>query len=74
MANKILLQRKYSRIIMLFAKKMKISEIQALDFFYKSNTYKFMSEQISDFHCLSDLYLVEELRLEFLGLRFSVGI
>lgn len=66
MANKTLLQMKYSRIILKFADVVKISELEALDFFYKSNTYKFMSEQISDFHCLSDLYLVEELNREYL--------
>ena len=32
--------------------------------FYKSNTYMLMSKGISDFHCLSDLYLVEEIILE----------
>lgn len=71
MANKTLLQMKYSRIILKFADVVKISELEALDFFYKSNTYKFMSEQISDFHCLSDLYLVEELNREYLEHKWN---
>ena len=69
MANKTLLQMKYARIIYLFAKKQNISELTALDFFYNSNTYKFMSEQISNFHCMSDLYLVDELIREYKHLK-----
>ena len=35
-----------------------------MELFYKSNTYMLMSKGISDFHCLSDAYLVEEILLE----------
>lgn len=65
MANKTLLQMKYARIISLFTKKKNLNEFVALDFFYNSSTYKFMSGQISDFHCMSDLYLVDELIKEY---------
>ena len=37
---------------------------KAMELFYKSNTYMLMSKGISDFHCLSDAYLVEEIMLE----------
>lgn len=35
-----------------------------MEMFYKSNTYMLMSKGISDFHCMSDAYLVEEIMLE----------
>jgi hypothetical protein len=63
-ANKILLQRKYARIIETFAKRKGIPQREAMDFFYKSLTYKEMSGGISDMHCRSDEYLTEELLRE----------
>ena len=65
MANPILLQKKYARIIIMFAKVQDIAEEVALDFFYNSKLYKEISEGVSDMHCRSDEYLVEELRLEY---------
>jgi hypothetical protein len=63
-ADATLLQMKYARIISLLSKKANIDEEKAMELFYKSNTYMFMSKGISDFHCLSDAYLVEEIMLE----------
>lgn len=63
-ADKTLLQMKYARIISLLAKKMQIPEDKAMELFYNSNTYYFISNGISDFHCLSDAYLTEEIFLE----------
>ena len=63
-ADATLLQMKYARIISLLSKKANIDEEKAMELFYKSNTYTFMSKGISDFHCLSDAYLVEEIMLE----------
>lgn len=60
-ANPILLQKKYARIIELFAKENSVSLNKALDIFYNSETYKLMSEGVSDMHCMSDEYLVQEL-------------
>lgn len=65
MANPILLQKKYARVIACFAKQQGISLDEALDFFYRSEVYQLMREGISDMHCMSDLYLAEELRLEY---------
>ena len=60
-ANKTLLQMKYARIIAKLAETLNIPETEAMDIFYNSKTYKLVSEGISDFHCMSDLYLVDEL-------------
>jgi hypothetical protein len=64
-ANPTLLQMKYTRLIELFAKKLNISYDAALDFFYKSETYKLISEGISDMHCMSDEYLATDLINEY---------
>ena len=63
-ANPILLQKKYARVVELFAKEKGLSLDEALDFFYRSNTYQLMSEGCSDMHCMSELYLVRELAEE----------
>lgn len=34
---------------------------KALDIFYNSELYTLVSEGVSDMHCMSDEYLVEEL-------------
>lgn len=65
MANPILLQKKYARVIACFAKQQGISLDEALDLFYRSEVYQLMREGVSDMHCMSDLYLAEELRLEY---------
>ena len=65
-ANPILLQKKYSRIIEQFAKKRGISLDDALKFFYHSEVYPLLRDGVSDMHCMSDLYLAEELRLEYI--------
>ena len=63
-ADATLLQMKYARIISLLAKQANIDEEKALELFYNSKTYMLMSKGISDFHCLSDAYLVDEILLE----------
>lgn len=63
-ANPILLQKKYARVVELFAKENNISLEEALDIFYHSELYKLMSEGVSDMHCMSDQYLVQELEEE----------
>ncbi|WP_159991531.1 DUF3791 domain-containing protein [Pelistega ratti] len=65
MANPVLLQRKYARIIVLLAEQLHISLAQALDYFMRSKTYELMSEGIADIHCLSDAYLAEEIIREY---------
>ncbi len=63
-ANPILLQKKYTRIVALLAKKMRISLDDALRMFYHSFTYRLMAEGVSDMHCMSDEYLVEDIIAE----------
>jgi len=64
-AHPILLQKKYARVIKLFAHGEHMSFNDALDFFYHSNLYVLMSQGISDMHCRSDAYLAEELSNEY---------
>ena len=64
-ANPILLQKKYSHVIECFAKQQGVSLDAALNFFYHSETYQFMRVGVSDMHCMSDLYLAEELKEEY---------
>ena len=66
-ANPVLLQKKYARIIEKFARKKNISIDESLDFFYQSFTYELMSKGISDMHCMSDEYLIEDLEREYSG-------
>ena len=60
-ANPILLQKKYARIVELFAKQNGIDLKKTLDIFYHSELYELMHEGVSDMHCMSDEYLVQEL-------------
>lgn len=63
-ANPILLQKKYCRIIELYAKQQGISLDEALKIFYHSQVYQLMRDGVSDMHCMSDEYLAEELTRE----------
>lgn len=64
-ANPILLQKKYARVINLFAENSGLSLDEALNFFYNSDVCMLMSEGISQMHCMSDEYLAEELEAEY---------
>ena len=63
-ANRYLLLHKYIRIMENFIERTGISPRESLDLFYKSLTYKEISEGTSDMHCRSDEYLAEELLRE----------
>ena len=56
-ANPILLQRKYARVIALFAEKTGIST--------RLEEYDLIRRGVSDLHCMSDDYLAEDLREEW---------
>lgn len=64
LAHPVLLQKKYARVIALYAEKEHIGLDAALQKFYHSVTYKLMKDGISDMHCMSDDYLTEELQAE----------
>lgn len=57
--------KKYARVIGRFAEKTGITYDGALDFFYHSELYPLMREGVSDMHCMSDEYLVQELEEEY---------
>ena len=63
--NKTILQRKYGRIVKAFAKEAGISLDEALDKFYNSNTFILMDEGIADMQTMSDIYLTDELLIEY---------
>ena len=64
LAHPVLLQKKYARVITLYAEKEHIGLDAALQKFYHSATYTLMKDGISDMHCMSDDYLTEELKAE----------
>lgn len=64
MADPTLLQKKYARVIERYATKYDIDLQTALGHFYHSMLYQLMREGVSDLHCMSDEYLVEELEEE----------
>ncbi|MGL5066493.1 MAG: hypothetical protein ACRC6T_01520 [Sarcina sp.] len=71
-ANKILLQALYKKIILRFSKMTGKSLEESLECFYNSQTYEFISKGISDMHCKGEIYLVDELLLEY-GLKKMHG-
>ena len=60
-ANKNLLRMKFARVIEAYAARTGCSLDEALDKFYRSRTYELMRDGVSDMHCMSDAYLVDEL-------------
>ncbi len=60
-ANKNLLRMKFARVIEAYAARTGCSLDEALDKFYRSQTYELMRDGISDMHCMSESYLVDEL-------------
>ena len=60
-ANKNLLRMKFARVIEAYAVRTGCSLAQALDRFYRSQTYELMRDGVSDMHCMSEEYLVDEL-------------
>lgn len=43
----------------------KLGVNEALDFFYHSEVYQLIRDGVSDMHCMSDMYLAEELEQEY---------
>ena len=64
-ANPILLQKKYARVVALFAEQTGLSLDKALDFFYHSFVYQLMKDGVSDMHCMGDGYLADDLEAEY---------
>ncbi|MGL4741382.1 MAG: hypothetical protein ACRC41_11350 [Sarcina sp.] len=64
-ANKILLQSLYKKIILRFSKMTGKSLEESMNCFYNSQTYEMISNGIGDMHCKGEIYLVDELLLEY---------
>lgn len=62
--NEALLQMKFARIITLLSERLAISPQRALDIFYNSSTYRYLSQRMYHLHNMSDAYLVDEIVLE----------
>ena len=60
-ANRNLLRMKFARVIEAYAERTGCSLDEALDRFYRSQTYELMRDGVSDMHCMSESYLVDEL-------------
>lgn len=59
-----ILQAKYARIIKGIADRLHISLADAMDGFYHSQTFQLIDKGVSDLHCRSDIYLVDEYCIE----------
>ncbi len=64
-AEPLILQMKYTNIVKIFAQQVDISLDEALKFFYHSKLYQLVKDGISDMHCMSEGYLVEDLEKEY---------
>lgn len=64
LVNETLLQMKYARIINLLAQRLDISHPRALEVFYNSETYRYMSLKMYHLHNMSDAYLADEILQE----------
>jgi hypothetical protein len=62
--NRFVLNYKFQSLINEIAQEFGVSLREAMDIMYKSQTYTEMREGLSDMHCRSDKYLVEEIRRE----------
>lgn len=58
------LWRKQSRIVIMLAKKLNVSEEQALDLYYSSNTARLLSNPQTGLQLMSDQYVLEDLLRE----------
>mgnify|MGYP002626973717 CR=1 FL=1 len=62
--NETLLQMKYARVVVSLAEKLGISQEWALDLFYNSDTYGYLSRKMYHLHNMGDAYLVDEIIME----------
>lgn len=60
-ANRNLLRMKFARVVETLAQRTGCSLDDALRRFYSSQTYQFMRDGVSDMHCMSIGYLVDEI-------------
>ncbi|MGL4873878.1 MAG: hypothetical protein ACRC30_04425 [Clostridium sp.] len=70
-ANKTLLQLLYKKIILRFSKMTGKTLEEGMELFYNSKTYEMISKGIGDMHCKGEIYLTDELLIEY-GFKFDV--
>ena len=56
--------RKQSRIVLMLAQELDISEEEAIDRFYNSRTYTFFADPTRGLQAMSDQYIVDEILQE----------
>lgn len=64
-AEPLILQMKYVDVIKGFAEIQHLTLDNALKFFYNSELYQLMKDGVSDMHCMSVKYLIEDLQEEY---------
>lgn len=62
--NKILLQMKFARIIIVLSRRLNISQDKALHLFYSTKVYQYMCNLQFHLHNMSDEYCADEVMLE----------
>ena len=72
-ANRNLLRMKYAKVIEAYAMRTGINLDEALRRFYNSPVYEMMRDGVSDMHCMSAPYLVEEIKGLFNSGDISAG-
>lgn len=63
-ADKTLLRMKYADVVRLLAERAGLSMEEALRRFYESREYRLVSRGISDQHCMSPDYIVDDILAE----------
>ncbi|MBD5457485.1 MAG: DUF3791 domain-containing protein [Lachnospiraceae bacterium] len=64
-AEPLILQMKYTDIVKGLAEALHLTLDEALKFFYQSEVYQLMKDGVSDMHCMSEKYLIEDLEEEY---------
>lgn len=64
MADKTLLRMKYADVVRLLAERAGLSVEEALKRFYESREYRLLSQGISDQHCMTPDYIVDDILAE----------
>lgn len=60
-----ILERKIARIVVLLASELKVTEEQALDIFYSTDTYRQLTNPEYGLHLMSDGYVIEDVLQAF---------
>ena len=63
-ANRNLLRMKFAHVVEALAVELQCPLDEALKRFYSSMTYRLMRDRVSDMHCMSVRYLVQEIVAE----------